>query len=302
MTGARERYSLKGLARQLGLDPELLELLAEDTATHYRPFTVQASRGKLRQIDNPDEALKLVQRRLRKAILQPLPLPEHVHGCVKKRSQLSNASVHLGRPNLSSVDVKNFYPSITNSMIFDLWRYLGFGHRLASLLTKLTTGHGHLPQGAPTSDALANHAMRPTDLAILAIANRRGLGLSRYLDNIDISGPRAWEAITEVISVLRAQGLAVRHSKVFSAGANRPQVVTGLTVNNGRKPSVSRLQQRQIRSAVHEFILARSKNPASRLIQEEQRLRGRLAYLHQMNSGAARRLDRQLAEAGIEFR
>jgi hypothetical protein len=144
--------------------------------------------------------------------------------------------------------------------------------------------------------------MRPADLAISAIAERRGLDLSRYLDNIDMSGPRAWEAIAEVIAVLRTQGLAVRHSKVFSAGANRPQVVTGLTVNNGRSPSVSRQQQRQIRSAVHEFILARRGSPASKLVQEEQRLRGRLIYLRQMNPGAAKRLDRQLVAAGIELR
>jgi len=197
------------------------------------------------------------------------------------------------------VDVKNFYPSVTNSMIFALWRSLGFGDRLASLLTKLTTSHGHLPQGAPTSDALANHAMRSVDVQLAAIAKNLGLRLSRYLDNIDFSGPRAWEAIPHVIAVLRSEGFAVRHSKVFSAKANRRQVVTGYTVNNGRQPSVSRDEQRRIRSAVHEFIQPRSRCPSSATTKEEQRLRGRLAYLRRTNPGAAKSLDRQLAEAGI---
>jgi len=133
------RYSLAGLARQLHCDPRALTALANAAPEHYRPFTIERPGKKPRQIDNPDDALKLVQRLIRKTLLKPLPLPDHVHGCVKKRSQFSNAAVHAGQSNVSSVDVRNFYPSLTNAMIFGLWRDLGYGPRLASMLTRLTT-------------------------------------------------------------------------------------------------------------------------------------------------------------------
>ena len=42
----------------------------------------------------------------------------------------------------------------------------GYGRALASLLTKLTTLEGHLPQGTPTSSYLANLVLRRTDTEI----------------------------------------------------------------------------------------------------------------------------------------
>jgi hypothetical protein len=201
---------------------------------------------------------------------------------------------------VASVDVKDFYPSVTNAAIFRLWRRLGYGERIASLLTKITTRGGHLPQGAPTSDALANHFMEPVDGEIQRVARDLGLVPSRYLDNIDLSGVRSCEAIPLVIAAIRREGLSVRHKKVFNVCRNSQQIVTGYTVNNGVTPSVSRTEQRRIRSAAHEIIrLRRAGTPAPKM---EQRFRGRLAYLRRTNPGAAARLDRQLVSGGIMLR
>jgi RNA-directed DNA polymerase len=92
-----EWHSLKSLARTLDLDVHLMRELANDPETHYRPFTI--TRGtKQRQIDNPDRALKFAQKHIRKRLLVMLQLPDHVHGCVRCRSPLTNASVHSGQP------------------------------------------------------------------------------------------------------------------------------------------------------------------------------------------------------------
>jgi RNA-directed DNA polymerase len=107
------------------------------------------------------------------------------------------------------------YPSVTNTAIYELWLRLGYGPRLASLLTRLTTRAGHLPQGAPTSDALANHVLTAVDDRLIAIAEAFDLKLSRYLDNIDLSGTHTREAIPLVIELLREYGYAVRHKKTF---------------------------------------------------------------------------------------
>jgi hypothetical protein len=295
-----DRHSIVGLARQLRLDKDLLLVLAGESTSHYRAFVLHRPGKKPREIDNPDEALKLVQRRIRRTFLAPLPLPEHVHGCVRGCSPLSNAKRHLGKPNVASVDVKNFYPSVTNTSVFRVWRRLGYGPRAAGVLTKLTTRGGHLPQGAPTSDALANHFMSPVDVEIADIARLLGLHLSRYLDNIDLSGDRASEAIPVVIAALRREGLSVRHKKVFNVGRESRQVVTGYTVNNGSAPSIGRSEQRRVRSAVHELICLRRAGMAT--VKLERRLRGRLEHLRRTNAGAAVRLDHQLAAAGITLR
>ena len=50
-----------------------------------------------------------------------------------------------------------------NQMVFRLLRQAGLGPRVASLLTILMTRKGHIPQGAPTSDRLANLVLTPVD-------------------------------------------------------------------------------------------------------------------------------------------
>jgi retron-type reverse transcriptase len=231
-------HSLKSLARALALDAQLLRQLAAETGAHYRPFVL--TRGtKKRQIDNPDRALKFVQKHIRKRLLMILELPDHVHGCVRYRSPLSNASVHRGQPNVASIDITDFYPSVTAHDIFLLWRRLGFGPKLADVLTKLTTINGRLPQGAPTSDALANHRLGPLDVDLKAIADSMNLALSRYLDNIDLSGDSARDAIGLVVAAIRRHGFAVRHKKTFNAGPRTAHVVTGYTVNNEQRPTVA---------------------------------------------------------------
>lgn len=142
--------------------------------------------------------------------------------------------------------------------------------------------------------------MGPVDTRIAAIAERLGLQQSRYLDNIDLSGDRAREAIPLVVAALREQGLPVRHGKVFNTSRAARQTVMGYTVNNRDKPSIRRTEQLRIRSAVHEVIRLRQTGDAT--VRMERSLRGRLAHLRRTNVGAAARLDHQLAQAGILLR
>ena len=188
---------------------------------------------------------------------------------------------------------------MTNEAIYGLWLRLGYGPRLASLLTRLTTRAGHLPQGAPTSDALANHVLAAVDDRLIAIAEAFDLKLSRYLDNIDLSGTHTREAIPLVIGLLREHGYAVRHKKTFNAGPRSARVVTGYTVNSLRAPSVARAEQRRIRSATHELIQKRRAGQPTTELAE--RLRGRVAHLRRTNPGAAAGTERQLAAAGIDL-
>lgn len=128
------------------------------------------------------------------------PFPGPFHGCVKGRSPHTNAKQHLNKPCVVSLDPANFFPSVTNAMVYQVWRdVFKFGPPVASLLTKLTTHQGHLPQGASTSGFLANLVLLSAGAELVAIAFAKDCAVTFYVDHISISGARA----REVISPLR---------------------------------------------------------------------------------------------------
>ena len=291
-----QRYSLRWLSEVLGVPVDRIKDIAARVDRCYHPF--HQKRGtKDRQIDNPNDELKTLQRLIRDNLLLPIPLPDMVHGCVRGRSALTNAMQHIRQPSASSIDIRKCYPSITNRIVFSFFRdRLRFGAKLAALLTRLTTKDGHLPTGAPTSDALANLILSPVDDDVVHIAARLDLHPTRYVDNIDFSGARSREAIGPTVRSLQKLGVAVAHKKVFCAGANRPHQITGYTVN-GSRPSVSRHVRDNLRAACHQVIAAHERGES---ISEVMRsLRGRLAHVRKTNPQTADRLERQLREAGV---
>ena len=291
------RHSRRWLAFTLGVPVPVLISLAEGSTSHYRPFRV--IRGeKSRLIDNPDRALKEVQRRIRSKLLAIQPLPDFVHGCVKERSTFTNAWPHRDQASIASIDIRDFYPNVDFNKVYRLWGRLGLGPKLARILTKLTTTHGCLPQGAPTSDALANLILRPVDNEIRAVADALNLSLSRYLDNLDLAGFRSRECIPLVIDALHREGFSVRHKKTFNAGPGRAHIVTGYNVN-GSRPSVPKSYRMRVRARVHHLIVATQRGEVTKQILES--VKGYLAYIRKSNPGTAVRLERQLVNAGISL-
>ena len=297
VTPSPHRHSRRWLAFRLGVPVTGLLALAENSVNHYKPFRI--TRGeKSRLIDNPDRRLKDVQRRIRSMLLVTQPLPDSVHGCVKQRSTLTNASTHLGHPSLASIDIRDFYPNVDFNKVYKLWATLGLGPKLAGILTKLTTTRGRLPQGAPTSDAIANLVLRHVDEEIRAIAETLRLSYSRYLDNLDLAGVRSRECIPLVVDALQREGFSVRHRKTFNAGRSRAHVVTGYNVN-GSRPSVPKAYRMNVRAQVHRLILTAQRG--EEITQLLNSVKGAIAYIRRTNPGNATRLEKQLIRAGISL-
>ena len=73
-----------------------------------------------------------------------------------------------------NLDVKDFFPNVRHYIVYRMFRReLGFGRDVARLLTRLTTFRAGLPQGAPTSTAIANVLLAlPVDGPISVEAER----------------------------------------------------------------------------------------------------------------------------------
>lgn len=295
-----ELHSLRGLAWQLAIPVEQLLQLASEPDEHYDPFPLKRKGKKPRNIDNPLGWLKSVQRVMRRRVLVPHPVDESARACVAGGSPLKHARVVTGMKHVAETDLKNCYPTITNDMVFNLYRSLGYGVRPASVLTRLSTWERHLPQGAPTSDLLANLFMRPLDDRIKAIAGERGLVYSRCMDGFVVAGNgRTREALGLVIKEIRSVGLAVRGSKTRNAGAGGEQIVAGYNVNTPQGPKVSKSKVQEIRTDVFKLVTChtRGEDITLKLLS----VRGSLAYLRPTNPGVVRRLENQMTRAGIRL-
>ena len=225
------------------MPPQKLQDAARDADQLYAPFILHQKRGgktKERAIDNPLGPLKFIQNRIKTRLLDPLELPAFVTGGVKKRSTQSNATAHVGRSEVVSLDLKNFFPSITNDAVAQMWRQeFGASSSVAWLLTRLTTYKGHLPQGSPVSNAVANLVALPFFAQVNELCNTGGARLTAYVDDLSISGVRTRDHINDVAKAASRRGFRVARAKTSVMPAHTRQYVTGHTVNrklsNGRR-------------------------------------------------------------------
>lgn len=276
----------------LGLPPEWaswftdlreLEKKAQPPKTqHYQRWWTARRWSIPRLIEAPKSQLRRMQRKLLHDVLERVPFHPAAHGGVRGRSAVTHASLHSGRRIVAQFDFADFFPSITFKRVFGFFVALGYRRPLARDLAALTTTttpsaqlvlqdfhsgadrvvfhqlvmrlrERHLPQGAPTSPALANHLAFMLDQRLSEAATSMGLTYSRYVDDLAFSGdvsislPRL-ERLVE--SIVVSEGFALRHRKSRLQTSATRQRVTGLVVNE--KPQAGRKEFDRFRALLHQ--------------------------------------------------
>ena len=193
--------------------------------------TVNGGEYWARIINPPKPKLKDIQKRINAYLVKSIPLPNYAFGGVKRKDNIRNARFHKGQKYVFQTDLKDFFPRITNRMVYAMFVENGFSHDVASLLTKLTTFQGHLPQGAPTSTTIANLVFVPTGKAIQSIADREGLRFTTFVDDVTISSQKDFKAvIPEIMSIIHPD-----EDSQFKISQGKTTYRSGITVITGVK-------------------------------------------------------------------
>jgi RNA-directed DNA polymerase len=182
--------SIRQLALAVGLDPEGLIGLAARAERLYTEKR-RTRRGKVRRLRIPSDELMAVQRAIHKKVLVPLVTPPRAHpcaACCPTRGTMWAAERHAGYPVLYQVDLRDFYPSATATMVRAALVRNGAQADVADLLIRLTTIANQLPQGAPTSPALGELVLYPLDQRLASLADQNRVAYTRYADNMLFSG------------------------------------------------------------------------------------------------------------------
>jgi RNA-directed DNA polymerase len=295
--------SISRLERLLGLDRHYLRALASHAGSCYspfergakaRPFQRKPRSSKLRVIDNPSEELKVIQRLVNERLLRPLNLPEYICGGVKGKSVLDNVALHKNGKVLIKIDIKRFFPSISNIHIFSVWRkLLGCSARISALLTQLTTFERHLPQGAPTSTMLANLVLHACDGKIRTECKHRGIEYSTWIDDMAFSSDNPRGIIEIVVRELRHSSFRVSHRKLEITGPGARKILNSVGV--GKRLSVPRERLARIRSGIHK--LRQGKVPPEDLDHYVRSLQGSIAHIASIMPGKGDKFRLELERA-----
>jgi retron-type reverse transcriptase len=236
---------------------------------HYRPVAKRF--GSVRLIEAPKPRLKEIQRRILTGILNHVPVHSAAHGFRRNGSIMSFSAPHVGRAVVLKIDLQDFFPSIRTARIRALFRTVGYPENVADLLAGLCTNatpcdvwdncrdvpddqkrrsrwlysEPHLPQGAPTSPALANLCAFRLDCRLAGLARVAGAVYTRYADDLAFSGDHTFSRVVQrfqlhVCATVMEEGFSIHHRKTRIMRQGVRQRLAGIVVNE--RPNVPRDQ------------------------------------------------------------
>lgn len=316
--------SVPELAATLGLTTGELDWLSARCRghAHYRIREVRKADGRIRRLEIPKQRLKQVQRLILGHLLPAQACAPQAHGFAPGRSAVSHARQHCARGCVLQLDLRDWFIGIHLPRVHSVFLDLGYPPSVAQALARLCTARlaprdllflppgerqagrsRHLPQGAPTSPALANLCTRGLDRRLAAYARSAGWRYSRYADDLvfscDSTDPRGFRhALPALERIIRDEGFLPNPSKTRIQSQGQRQSITGVVVN--ARPNLSRQQFDQLKAEVHAWCLGRPQIGADESRELAfQRLCGRLAWLRQLHPARGERLLARLREAGL---
>lgn len=314
--------SLGALAEWLAVSVEELDWFADlkalgykqgrEKLRHYSYRVLTKPSGDVRLIEAPKTRLKQIQRRILTDILDRIPPHEAAHGFRQGRSTKTFALPHTAQRVVLRMDLRDFFPTVSGARIQTVFRTLGYPEPVADILGGLCTnatprsvlkGHReaqelyrrpHLPQGAPSSPALANVCAYRADGRLDGLARSAGAIYTRYADDLAFSGDAEFARRVERFShhaaaILLEEGWPVNHRKTRIMRQGVRQHLAGLVVNQDvslKRADLERLE------AILTNCLRLGPATQNRAGHPDFRahLQGQVAYVEMIHAGKGRRL------------
>ena len=319
------------LAVRLGLELAELDWFADlrgiERSTAAGPLRHYAYRwkpkrdGSTRLIEAPKGRLKAIQRTILREILAAIPPHDAAHGFRTGRSVRTFVEGHAGKAVVLKMDLSDFFPTIVLARVVALFRAAGYPESVAKALAGLCTNRApyelwrrpdapiagpdawqtrqlyrkaHLPQGAPTSPALANLCAYRLDARLAGLAASAGATYTRYADDLAFSGDAAFARSlarfqTHVAAIILEEGFRpnVRKTRVMRQAAS--QKLAGVVLNV--RANVQRDDFDAIKATLHNCV---KHGPAgqNRSARPDFRahLLGRIAHVGTINPDRAAKL------------
>lgn len=246
----------------------LRNVVARKTGT-YRHFMMRKrvpGRRRTRQISIPPSKLMHCQNWIVDNILRHVLPSPHSYAYHPHSSPIFAARRHSNAVWLIKVDIEDFFSSIHEYDVYQVFRSLGYTGILSLEMARICTMAakwredteerwsryetlgvsyyrspwiGILPQGAPTSPMLSNLVMRDVDEKLSHLAISSNMRFTRYADDIVFScsdrRPRATvrSVRSEILKILNEASFRPNLRKTVIRGPGDRKLVLGLLVDGG---------------------------------------------------------------------
>jgi RNA-directed DNA polymerase len=256
-------FTLNHLAQLTGATWAYLRDIVARRQDPYLSIDRLKRNGTTRAISSPHPVLMDVQRWILHNVLSACDVHPSSYAYQRERSILHCAEAHLHSRWLVKMDIHDFFGSILERRVYPIFLDLGYPPLLSLELARLCTRsraltwepeaiekygdspypvspRARLPQGAPTSGALANAVMVNTDAKLHDLALSKGLVYTRYSDDLifstgaDFTRQRAAELIRRAAGILHCSGFSPHRTKTRVIPPGARHVVLGLLLTDGR--------------------------------------------------------------------
>ena len=245
-------YDTEHFALLVGYAQEYIRAVAQYAKAFYWSYKIKKINGGERIISEPLPNLKDIQFWILKHILYKIKVSPYAKAYIPGKSIKENVRFHRRQKIVLAMDLTDFFGSIKQESISNIFLEMGYTKMLSDLFAKLCCLDGKLPQGAPTSPYLSNIFMASFDDEVSNYCRQDGrcIRYTRYADDLTFSGDFIY---SDLISFIREQAakfnLRINERKTKVMYHNQPQIVTGIGVNDIIQ--VPKKLRRQIRLQMH---------------------------------------------------
>lgn len=259
--GSYPLLTLGHLARETETEWGYLRSIVERRLDEYTAIRRLKPDGTYRAIWAPLPSLMHVQRWILANVLAGLKLHEAAFAYRRGLSIRDCANQHVGARWLLKMDLHNFFGTVEESRVYGAFRALGYPALLAFEMARICTKpvwpgkelprlegrgverydapyRGVLPQGAPTSGALANAIATRLDRMLSEVADDNGLVYTRYSDDLAFSSSagfsraRVPKLVSQVERAIALSGFQVHKKKTRVVPPGARKIVLGLMLTD----------------------------------------------------------------------
>lgn len=297
-TGSKIK-NVSSICHLLDIGEDKLEELLDNINQHYKSKEIPKKNNKgFRLINAPSKTIKNILQKLNARVFSNISFPNYLYGSIpdasNPRDYIKCAQLHCKSKVLIKIDIRDFFSHITEQRVYEIFFNLFcFSADVSTILSKLTTLNGVVPQGAPTSTYIANLCFFDREPQIVKHLTENGFRYSRLIDDITIShldNKKSWQWVSDrVKTMITGLGFFINEDKSSATSNSSSQSfkVHGLCVNN-ESPHFPKNEVESIKKRTHHVLTLALKGDNNRKTGEYHKLfystLGKITKLKRVNN------------------